>query len=461
MTADIFTEKHAPQAFDQFVGNSGLVQTVKDWARAWNEGKSGKPLLFHGPPGVGKTCLALLTAKLSGWQVFELNASDLRNKDVIERLVSAAAFNSSFTGGKRLILLDEVDGLQRADRGGNTAILNVIKQSQNPVILTANKIYTKDRKLDAIKAYCQEMKFTKIMSPSIAKRLREVCEREGIDYDLEVLKALAQNSSGDLRAALLDLQSLSFDQKITLEDLDSGGYREREEDIFKIMEKIFKSRDLAQIRRAKAASEVDNRLLKGWIEENIPRIYKKGDDAELAFRKLSKADVFDGRIMRRQHWGFLRYSSELMASGVALAKENDYHGWLQVQFPQLLKKLSASKSTRNLKQGLAAKMSSAIHTSPRQIIKSDLPFLKMVLANKELAPEMVYRFDWDEKEVAFLLETKPERKKVQSLIEKAKALQAERAKPKKLSLEGSRPEGEASEEKIELEVDEKQTSLFG
>jgi replication factor C large subunit len=459
--SDLFTETYNPQSFEEFVGQGQAVQTVKKWAEDWVAGKAGKPLLLHGPPGTGKTCLAILTAKLSGWGVFELNASNLRNKEVIEKIVAAAAFNSSFSGGKRLILLDEIDGLQRKDRGGNTAILNVIKRSQNPVILTANKIYSRDRKLDAIKAYCEELKFTKIMFPSIAKRLRDVCETEGIDYDLEVLKSLAQNSSGDLRAALLDLQSLSYDKKITLDDLATGGYREREEDIFKIMEKVFKSRDLGEIRRAKAASEVDNNLLKGWVEENIPRIYKKGMDTEHAFRKLSKADVFDGRIMRRQHWKFLRYSSELMTSGVALSKENDYHGWLQVQFPGLLRKLSASKSSRGLKKGLASKMSKPIHTSPRQIIKSDLPYLKMMLENKEFAPEMVAKFDWDEKEVAFLLNTKPERKKVKTLVEQAKALQAERAKPKRIGVEGVEEVKEESEKKPEIEIDEKQATLFG
>ena len=464
----LFTEKHFPQSFLEFVGQGQAVSVTKNWAEDWQKGKPGKPLLFYGPPGVGKTCLAYLTAKSYAWEVFELNASDLRNKDVVNRVVAGAAFNASFSGNKRLVLLDEVDGLQGVkDKGGGKAIIDILKQSQNPVILTANKIYSKDKRLDSIKAYCQEVKFTKIMSPSIAKRLREVCLKEEIDFDMEVLKALAQTSSGDLRAALLDLQSLTvLANKITLEDLEKAGFREREQDIFSVLEKIFKSKNMSEIRRLRTALDIDIDLLKKWVEENIPRVYKKGNDMENAFQQLSKADIFDGRIMRRQHWSFLRYSSELITSGVALAKDNEYHGWLQLQFPLLLKTLSLARSDKAIKTSIASKMSKLMHSSINQVVKSDLPYLKMLLEDKKVAPYIIAEFDFNEKEVAFLLNTKPDRKKVIKLIEEARKLQLEKIKSKKqASFENPQKETKEKTKKIEeninLKVDEGQKTLFG
>jgi replication factor C large subunit len=453
MSSDLFTDKYFPKSFDEFAGNGPIVTLVKNWAQNWNDGNPGKPLLFHGPPGIGKTCLAYLTAQLYGWDIFELNASDLRNKAALDKVARAAALNASFSGKKRLILLDEVDGLQAVDRGGASAIASIIKETCNPVILTANKIYSAKRKLDPIKPYTEELKFSRVPGPSIAKRLREVSLAEGIDFDMEVLKELAASSEGDLRAALLDLQSLTFNNKITLEDVQSSSYRERKEEIFNILNKVFKGKDVKMIRRAKAASEVDTSLLKRWIEENIPRIYKNGNDTEQAFQQLSKADIFDGRIMRRQYWGFLRYSSELMTSGVALAKENDYHGWLQVQFPSLLKKLSSSKGERQMKKGLAIKMSKPLHSTSRKIIRDDLPFLKIYFQDKELAAFLTDKFDLNDKEVAYLLSTKPTTKKVQKIMENAQHLKDERVKAKRF-VEQARPE-----ENDEEPVDVQQTRL--
>ena len=51
-------------------------------------GKNGlnttKALLVTGPPGVGKTTSAHLCAKLEGYTVIELNASDVRSKKLLE-----------------------------------------------------------------------------------------------------------------------------------------------------------------------------------------------------------------------------------------------------------------------------------------------------------------------------------------------------------------------------------------
>ncbi len=454
---DLFTEKFAPQSFKEFVGNSKIVGFVKKWAQNWSEGIKGKPLLLHGSPGIGKTALAFLVAKEFNWQLFELNASDFRNKDIIDKVVGGASLNASFFSGKRLILLDEVDGIQkREDRGGLQAITQILKDSQQPIILTANKIFFPDRKLDSIKFSCEELKFSKISFPSIAKRLKEICEKQGIDFDQEVLKKLAEDSNGDLRAALLDLQNLSIvNNKIVLQDLELNFFRERETDVFQVVEKIFKKQDLQEIRKSKAFIDIDNDLLKKWVEENIPRIYLKGEDSRKAFEVLSRADVFDGRIMRRQHWGFLRYSSELMSSGVALAKENEYHGWLQLQFPSFLKKLSSSTALRNTKKAIALKIGEKIHSSSKEVIKNDLEFIKTLMQNKKNAVELTTQFDFDEKELSFLLNAKPDSKSIEKILFEAQELKKKFIKPVKLhsfeSFEQLDEFKELEEKRIELE----------
>lgn len=410
----LFTDRFFPKGFEEFIGNVEIVEKTCNWAKAWEKGKKQKPLLFHGPPGVGKTCLALLTAKVFDWSVFELNASNLRNKENVERLAGAAMQTSSFSGKPRLVLLDEVDGLQSSDRGGAAAISKILKVSQNPVILTANDIYAK-QSLAVFRGSCDLQQFKKINYLSIAKRLREICEIEHIDFEEDAVKELARACSGDFRSALLDLQTLSFTGKISGDSLKSLGFRARQENIFKVVEKIFKANTVSEAREARFKSDISGEMLMNWIEENIPRHFKEKKDIGNAFEQLSRADIFEGRIMRRQHYGFKRYSSELMTSGVALSRSRDYGGWIQYQFPGLLRKLSSNKGERNLKKALAKKIGSQLHSSTRAFISNDLFYFKMVFPKN---PEKyAAQFDLNENEIAFLLGSKPTTKKVQKIFE--------------------------------------------
>lgn len=455
----MWTEKYSPKGLSEFIGNHEIAEHVQKWAQSWNSGKKGKPLLLHGATGTGKTCLSLLTAKLNNWDIFELNASDFRTKEIIERIVGAASMGASFSGKLRLVLIDEVDGLQSQDRGGASSIAQILKESQNPVILTANDIYG-DQKLAPIRGLCELLEFKKINYLSIAKRMGELLDMEKISYDDEAIKEFARKTEGDFRAGLLDLQVLSSDnEKITMEKIETLGWRERQENIFKIMKTIFKGNTLAEVRKAAMQSEVSDDLLLRWIEENIPRQYK-AEDAARAFDALSRADIFNGRIYGRQYWGFKRYSSELMTSGVTFAREKDYHEYIAFAFPTLLRKLSSSKSLRLMKKQLGTKIGSKTHSSSREVMAYDLPYLKILFENKTLAAQFTAYFDLDEKEVAFLLETKPDTKKVQKIIEEAAELRKKeiilRRKPVSKFSEFTEPE-----EKETINIDSKnQTRLF-
>ena len=392
--SELWTEKYFPKTFSEVIGNPEITGKVKIWAELWASGTPQKPLLLYGSPGVGKTCLAILTAKINDWELFEMNASDFRTKDIIDKVAGAAAQGATFSGKKRLILLDEGDGLQARDRGS--------------------------------------------------------------------------------AAALLDLQTLSMNQKeITMTDVQSLGYRERKENIFKIMKSIFKGTDIKEIRKNTFQSSVSGDLLFAWIEENIPRQYTKEDDVARAFASLSRADIFNGRIYRRQYWGYKRYSSDLMSSGVALSKENTYYDFVMYTFPTLLRKLSSSRALRAMKKELGTKIGKKIHTSSRQVMAYDLPYLKMFFENKELAAQYTANFELNEKELAFLMNTKPTTKKVQKIIAEAEEIRTKDFTERRIALSGisdkelakitpkiEEPEEEIEEKPEQIETDEKQTKLF-
>src|SRR3989344_8996439 len=93
--AELWTETFNPKTTEEFIGNSEIVESAMKWAEAWGKGHKQKPLFLWGQSGAGKTCLAMLIAKLNGWDLFELNASDFRSKQIIEKLAGAAAMNAS------------------------------------------------------------------------------------------------------------------------------------------------------------------------------------------------------------------------------------------------------------------------------------------------------------------------------------------------------------------------------
>ncbi len=465
--ARLWPDRFFPKDFTQFLGNRDIVEAARKWGEQWEKGKKQKPLLFFGATGTGKTCLAILLAQYFDWQLFELNASDSRTKDIIERVAGAASQGSTFSGKRRLILLDEVDGLQgNADRGGVAAINRVIKQSKNPIILTANDLYG-NRKMTPFRSSCQLMQFKKINYLSIAKRLKQLLEGEKIQFEPEAVKTLAQNCAGDFRSALLDLQTLALSGKIDLQAVNSLGYRERQQDIFKTLGEIFKGSTVTEIRKARFKSDLDSQMLGNWIEENISRHFTKGNDNAAAFERLSRADQFNGRIMRRQHYGFLRYSSELMSSGVALSREHDYSGWVQYQFPSLLRKLGSSKGTRNLKKELGLKIGKLTHSSSKAVISQDLPFLQTAFSKKDKAIALAAALDLNEEEIAFLCQTKPGTKRVKTILEKAQQLKQREVTEKRKALQAVEEQQlqsiEEIQEKQEEEKppeDEKQARLF-
>ncbi len=409
----MWVEKHVPTSLSGLVGNPEAMTEVRMWASGWRQGNPQKPLLLVGPPGVGKTTSAHTIAREQGWSIVEFNASDTRNKEIIEKVVKGAAVNASFTGALRLILLDEVDGVHGSDdKGGLSAILDVLKEGRNPIILTANDIYG-DKRLAGIRTYCKVIQLRKIPYPTVAKFLREVAEKEGVDYDAVSINELAKNSSGDMRAALLDLEALSRGtNKITLEDVQNSGYRERTDNIFNAIRTLFVSSSLSEIRRTRNSVEVDPDLLKKWVDENIPRQFPMPSSLAAAYDGLSRADIFDGRIFRRQHYGFMKYSGDLVAS-VGLRTNERAHGFISYQFPAILKRLSMMKGSS--KKAAIAKIQEHVYGS-RSRLAQELFYWPLFIENDAHPENWVKTFGFDEDELAFLLNTSPSSAKIKKLM---------------------------------------------
>lgn len=396
-----------PQKVSDLIGNSDAFAAAREWAASWRDGRPQKPLIVCGPPGTGKTALAYALASEFGFELFEFNASDLRDEEAVSGLLGNASSSGSLFGGRRLVLIDDVDALSgREDRGGAGAIAKVLAGSQQPIVLTALDFY--DRKLQSIRAHCQHLELRRVHQASIAKLLRCLAQECKMPVLPEQLEKIAAASGGDVRAALNDLQGLN-----------PSASRDSQKNIFEVLRTILKSEKYSEARKAAFSSEVEHDTLKLWVAQNIPAEYERPFDIAEAYGALSRADVFDGRISRNQYYGYLRYSTDLLSSGVALAKTAPYHKYSQLGFPDYLREMGASKGSRALRKAVLKKSSLLCHCSLQQA-QSYLPLLE-ALVNKQ-PQEIASEFGFSEEEMEFFGAAGPKAKK------EAKAARAPRKK---------------------------------
>jgi replication factor C large subunit len=378
-----WTVKHKPKSTAEIVGNPSAIKTLSDWLQSWNKGIPKKRAAFlYGPPGVGKTLTVEALAHDLHMELVEKNASDYRTEDAINRFAGLASQYGSLFGGKRIVLLDELDGLMgNADKGGVKAITNVVKTARCPIVLIANNAY--DPRFRALRSYCLLIEFKKPPASTVLKNLHRICEREGIQADENALKFLAQRSAGDVRSAVNDLQALAQGKKrLTYDDVSWLAYRDRQESIFNVLKMIIYGRTSYSAKKAVDMADVDIDMLFEWIYENVPAHLPDPHDLAQAMDALSMADVYRGRIRASQDWSFMRYVIDYMTAGVAMARQNSkVHGWIPFKFPSRIMMLSRSKAERALRKRIGLKIRRKCHISAVRASKEVLPYLRIIFKN--------------------------------------------------------------------------------
>lgn len=387
---ELWTEKYKPKSIKEIVGQEKHISEILKWIDSW---KPGKALLISGPPGVGKTVSVEVIAKENGLDLLRLNASDERSSEKIEKFLSDSSRTLSLFKKGKLILLDEIDGISPQDKGAVTSIIKIIKTSKYPVILIANDPWIP--KLRGLREHIKMIKFGKIHSVSIEKRLKEICEKEGIKVFGNTLKHLSKWSQGDLRSAILDLQTIAAGRKeIRPEDLEILGYRERTSGIFDILPIIFKSRSLNASRKAIQSSDKDPDEIFLWIENNMHLEIPKEKLPE-AFDLLSRADIFRNLVIKQQNWRFKGYMIDLM-SGVSVIKGESHapvKGFILYQSPQRIAWLGKTKSRREAINSLCRKLGEVLHTSTGVVKREYLPYLKILAKTKVLHKDKFFTED--------------------------------------------------------------------
>jgi replication factor C large subunit len=399
----LWVEKYRPKKIEDIVGNEEAKASFLEWLK--NKRHTKKAVLLYGPPGVGKTALVNAAAWEFGFTIIEMNASDTRSEKAINAVAKPATSYialDSFTAQSKgnMLFLDEVDGIAgNEDRGGVGAIIKIVENSRVPVILAANDPDLS--KLRPLKKVCFLVRFQQVRIPLIIALLQKICLLEHVKAEFEALERIAQNSRGDVRSAINDLQSLSEENHtLTLQDTSMLSSRNKDISMDETLRGFFSAKSIADASSLLRYSSVDYDDFLLSVSDNLPRRYTDPAELAAAYDFVSRADVFRGRV-GTENWHLLKYFFNELVQAAAV-NPGSYKPFEFITPPIRIITLFWTKGKRTMLNGICGKIGAQCHVS-RETAKHDfVPFIKEMLQKNKASPIADW-FKFTPEEVDFLI----------------------------------------------------------
>lgn len=217
-----WVEKYRPRCVREVVHREALGSVL----RGMEETGDIPHLLFHGPPGTGKTSTILALARsLFGEfrlkeRVLELNASDERGLDVVRdkiKTFSKLSLSSHHDCPPyKLVILDEADTMTSGAQSALRRTMETFSSSTRFCLVCnyASKV------IGPVASRCAKFLFSPLQVNMMRPRLLSICESEGVvfeGYSRDIFDAILRASGGDMRRSVNLLQLSSRIEGVTPE----------------------------------------------------------------------------------------------------------------------------------------------------------------------------------------------------------------------------------------------------
>ena len=173
-----------------------------------------KGIYIYGAPGTGKTRFILDIFKELNYDVIKYDAGDVRNKSLIDTItrdnMSRHNVLDMMHGRVRkiAILMDEIDGMHKGDKGGISALVKLIRQKKtkkqktenvtlNPVICIGN--YYMDKKIKELMNVCSVFELPTPTDQQICTVLTRLIPSVQGNPSPPLLDQMVKYAQGDIR----------------------------------------------------------------------------------------------------------------------------------------------------------------------------------------------------------------------------------------------------------------------
>jgi replication factor C large subunit len=316
----MWAREFRPKKVEDMVGNEDARLTVVKWLTHWINGN--KPLLLIGPPGTGKTSLVHALAQQFNYDLIEMNASDTRTRDDLEKRIVPILSNTSIFRKPILLFLDEIDGISsRNDTGGLEYLTKILKEPTIPVIIAAN---SKNTKIKELAKLCRIIEF-KIVPPRLLSLfLEHILRIENKELSLEEKISIVSDCKGDIRSLLNIAQSrlagynaIKGDTtEIDIADTINGYFSSDSVENGKSF--LSRSNGMYSDPRFGMSTEERRKDLINAFFSSIVASYRQIDSKSMAalLDVLSQADLIVGRAVRNRRWSLLKYLDDMISYGL-------------------------------------------------------------------------------------------------------------------------------------------------